>query len=56
MIEERRHFVHYVIRPVKQENWDEVMDAWNRNEITAKEAMKLLKLKKSTFYRMLKEK
>ena len=48
----------YLGRPQihKPENWDEVMDAWNRNEITAKEAMKLLKLKKSTFYRMLKEK
>ena len=37
------------------ENWSEVYPRWKNKEITAKEAMELLGLKQSTFYRLSKE-
>lgn len=36
-------------------NWDEVIKDWEVRKIKSKEAMKLLSLKKSTFYKLLKE-
>lgn len=36
-------------------NWDEVYQKWTNKEITAVEAMKELGVKKSTFYKLLKE-
>ena len=43
-------------RPVKElpENWDVVVDSWKEGEITAVEAMRQLDLKKTTFYRYIK--
>lgn len=38
------------------ENWDEVYTSWKAKEITAKEAMKLTGLKRTTFYEMVKQK
>ena len=40
----------------KPSNWDEVISQWEKGEITAVMAMKLTNLKKSTFYKFLKEK
>lgn len=37
------------------ENWDEVYEKWKDNQMTAKEAMRVLGLKKSTFYQLVKE-
>lgn len=37
------------------ENWDKVMIQWKQGEITAKEAMRLTGLKRSSFYKMIKE-
>lgn len=39
----------------KPENWNEVYNMWREKEITAVEAMKLLNLKKNTFYKFAKE-
>lgn len=39
----------------KSSNWDEVIPVWKAGEITAVQAMKRLGLKKSTFYRLVKE-
>ncbi|MGL5989401.1 recombinase family protein [Cetobacterium sp.] len=36
------------------ENWEEIYNMWKSREITAITAMKVLKLKKSTFYKLLK--
>ena len=36
-------------------DWSEVIKRWNNNEITAREAMKLLDLKQSTFYKLVSE-
>lgn len=38
----------------KPDNWSEVIRQWHNNEITAKKAMELLNMKKSTFYSLLK--
>lgn len=35
-------------------NWDEVISAYKSRELTAKEAMLKLGLKRNTFYRLLK--
>lgn len=37
------------------ENWDKVMMQWKQGEITAKEAMRLTGLKRSSFYKLMKE-
>lgn len=37
------------------QNWDEVIKDWEVRKIKSKEAMELLNLKKSTFYKLLKE-
>lgn len=37
------------------ENWDEIIDQWNKNEISAVKAMELTGLKKTTFYKLVKE-
>lgn len=44
-------------RPAAQrpENWDEVIAFWRAGEITAREAMRRLKMKKTVFYRTLKQ-
>ena len=39
----------------KPPNWDDVISRWKDGEITAVEAMKLTGIKKSTFYKLLKE-
>lgn len=39
----------------KPSNWNDVMSKWERREIQSNEAMKLLKIKKTVFYRLLKE-
>lgn len=36
-------------------NWDDVIELWRQRRITAREAMKRLKLKPTTFYKLLKE-
>ena len=38
----------------KPNNWNDVIRQWQNNEITAKKAMGLLNMKKSTFYALLK--
>jgi DNA invertase Pin-like site-specific DNA recombinase len=38
------------------ENFDELYDSWKRGEITATKAMELLGLKRTTFYKLVKEK
>lgn len=43
-------------RVTRPDNWNEVISLWESGQITAVEAMKRLQLKKTTFYRMLKEK
>lgn len=35
------------------ENWDEVYSRWRAGEITAREAMKLMELKKDSFYKLV---
>ena len=40
----------------KPDNWDEVITLWNKGEITAKQAMTKLGLKRATFYDMVKKK
>jgi DNA invertase Pin-like site-specific DNA recombinase len=44
-------------RPVveKPDNWDEVYQRWQNNEITATEAMRLTGVKRTTFYKLVKE-
>lgn len=44
-------------RPMTQKpsNWDQVISKWKAGDITAVQAMKLLGLKKSTFYKLVKE-
>ena len=42
-------------KATKPENWDEVIIKWQNNAITAKEAMAMLNLKRTTFYKLLKE-
>ena len=44
-------------RPKKEkpDNWDEVIALWNTGEITAKQAMTNLGLKRVTFYDMVKK-
>ena len=39
----------------KPSNWDEVITQWNDGEITAVKAMELLNMKKTTFYKLLKQ-
>ena len=39
----------------RPQNWDEVYKSWKGEKITAVEAMKVLGLKKSSFYKLLKE-
>lgn len=41
-------------RMKKPEGWDIVVERWHNNDITAKQAMALLGIKKSTFYALLK--
>lgn len=38
----------------KPDNWDEVITRWKDKEITAKQAMQELELKRATFYSMIK--
>lgn len=38
---------------VKPDNWDEVVSEWNNGSITAKQAIKLLDMSKSSFYKCL---
>lgn len=42
-------------RVQKPKNWDEVIKRWQAGEITAVEAMRLTGMKKSSFYKMVKE-
>lgn len=37
------------------DNWDDVIRKWKQGEITAKEAMKLTGLKRSSFYKLVKD-
>ena len=39
----------------KPDNWDTVIKEWRNKEITAVEAMKRMNLKKTTFYKLVKE-
>lgn len=39
----------------KPENWDDVLALWRNGEITASEARRRLGMKKTTFYKVLKE-
>jgi len=39
----------------RPDNWDDVIELWRQRKITAREAMKRLKLKATTFYKLLKE-
>lgn len=39
----------------RPENWDEITELWKNGSITAVQAMDRLGLKKSTFYRMIRE-
>ncbi len=43
-------------RPQKEvpENWDSVYQQWEHGDITAKRAMELLEMKRTTFYKMVK--
>ena len=43
-------------RPIKEiaDNWESVIDSWQKGEITAVQAMQSLGMKKTTFYRKLK--
>jgi DNA invertase Pin-like site-specific DNA recombinase len=51
----KRRGVH-LGRPGKSfpDNWDSVYSKWRDKQITAVEAMKLLNLKKTVFYKMVK--
>lgn len=40
----------------KPSNWNEIIDKWKNGEITAVEAMRQTGVKKSSFYKLLKEK
>lgn len=40
----------------KPENWENVVNRWKSKEITAVEAMRLTGIKKSSFYKLLREK
>ena len=40
-------------RLVVPDNWDEVMEKWNTGDISAKKAMELLGLKRSSFYKLV---
>lgn len=42
-------------RVQKSKNWDEVIKRWQAGEITAVEAMRLTGIKKSSFYKIVKE-
>lgn len=42
-------------RVQKSQNWDEVISRWRDGEITAVEAMRLTGIKKSSFYKIVKE-
>lgn len=42
-------------KAVKPANWNEVYDRWKQQEITGKEAMEELNLKRTTFYKLVKE-
>lgn len=42
-------------KAAKPDNWDEVITKWRNNSITAKEAMTILNLKRTTFYKLLKQ-
>lgn len=42
-------------RVQKPKNWDEVIKRWQTGEISAVEAMRLTGIKKSSFYKMVKE-
>lgn len=42
-------------RAGKPKNWDEVIAQWCSGEITASEAWRILSIRKTAFYRMLKE-
>ncbi len=42
-------------RAQKPSNWDEVIAQWKNGEISAVKAMELTNLKKTTFYKLLKE-
>ena len=42
-------------RVQKPKNWDEVIKKWQTGEISAVEAMRLTGIKKSSFYKMVKE-
>ena len=42
-------------RVQKPKNWDEVIKKWQTGEISAVEAMRLTGMKKSSFYKMVKE-
>ena len=42
-------------KPIERSNFDTVVAQWRSGEITAVEAMKILKLSKSTFYRKVKD-
>lgn len=39
----------------KPDNWDEVIDKWQKGDITAVKAMELTNTKKTTFYKLLKQ-
>lgn len=41
--------------PKKPDNWDEVYQRWQAGEITATEAMRLTGVKRTTFYKLVKE-
>lgn len=47
----------YLGRPIVQtpDNWDDVMKRWREGAITAVKAMELTGLKRSTFYKLVKE-
>lgn len=42
-------------RVMKPKNWDDVISKWKCGEITAVKAMELLGMKKSTFYKLVKQ-
>lgn len=42
-------------KPLKRPDYDNVVSAWERGEITAVEAIRRLEMSKTTFYRRLKE-
>lgn len=43
-------------KTVIPDNWNETVNAWKNSEITAREAIKRLKISKSVFYRLVKSK